>query len=76
MGMKPTNPSEFYSRHLIFDPIRKDAIIVNFDQIISLPVHSPTMPRPTLPYVRRSTILPVLFGNITTIYASGITLLG
>jgi len=35
--MKLSNPSEFYAPHLIYDPVRKDAIVVHFDEVIPLP---------------------------------------
>lgn len=35
--MKLSKPSDFYAPHLIFDPVRKDAIVIHFDQVISLP---------------------------------------
>lgn len=35
--MKLSKPSDVYAPHLIYDPIRKDAIVVNFDEVIALP---------------------------------------
>jgi hypothetical protein len=34
--MRLSKPSDFYAPHLIYDPIRKDAIVVNFDEVIPL----------------------------------------
>ena len=34
--MKFSEPSDFYTPHLIYDPVRKDALVVQFDQVISL----------------------------------------
>lgn len=35
--MTLSKPSDFYAPHLIYDPIRKDAIVVHYDQVIALP---------------------------------------
>ena len=32
--MKLSKPSDSYAPHLIYDPIRKDAIVVKFDEVI------------------------------------------
>lgn len=34
--MKISKPTDFYAPHLIFDPVRKDALIIHFDEVISL----------------------------------------
>ena len=35
--MKLSKPSHFYAPHLIYDPIRKDAIVISYDKLITLP---------------------------------------
>lgn len=35
--MKLSKPTDFYAPHLIYDPVRKDALVVHYDQVIALP---------------------------------------
>jgi|EndMetStandDraft_7_1072992.scaffolds.fasta_scaffold305811_1 hypothetical protein len=35
--MKLSKPSHVSTPHLIYDPVRKDALVVNCDEVISLP---------------------------------------
>ena len=36
-AMKLSKPSDFHTPHLLYDPVRKDALIVHSDQVITLP---------------------------------------